>query len=129
MPGDAIAGLVTRGRGVSVHRRNCPNLAQFKSASGRLLQASWEEQVDRSYQVSIEVQAHDRTNLLADVIAALSENGVQIYAVDGRADSDQTAVIHLTIGVRDRLQLEQIMNRIKRVKDIYSVRRHVYGKN
>ena len=129
VPGDAIAGLVTRGRGVSVHRRNCPNLAQFKSASGRLLQASWEEQVDRSYQVSIEVQAHDRTNLLADVIAALSENGVQIYAVDGRADSDQTAVIHLTIGVRDRLQLEQIMNRIKRVKDIYSVRRHVYGKN
>lgn len=129
VPGDAITGLVTRGRGVSVHRRNCPNLAQFRSCSGRLLQAAWEEQVDRSYQVAIEVQAHDRTNLLADVMAAVTESRIQITAVNSRTDPDQTAIIHLTINVKDRLQLEKIMNRIKKVKDIFSVRRHVYGKN
>ncbi len=85
--------------------------------------------MDRSYQVAIEVQAHDRTNLLADVMAAVTESRIQITAVNGRTDPDQTAIIHLTINVKDRLQLEKIMNRIKKVKDIFSVRRHVYGKN
>ena len=129
VPGDPITGLVTRGRGVSIHRRDCPNLVPFQSASGRLLEAAWEEQVDRSYQVSIEVQANDRSNLLSDVMAAVNESRVQISAVNGRTEVDHTATIHLTINVKDRKQLEKIMNRIKRVKDIYSVHRHLYGKN
>ena len=128
VPGDAITGLVTRGRGVSIHRRDCPNLVPFLSSSGRLLEAAWEEQVEQAYQVAIEVQASDRTNLLADVMAAVNESRVQITAVNGRTDPDHTATIHLTINVKDRLQLEKIMNRIKKVKDIYSVRRHLYGK-
>ena len=129
VPGDPIIGLVTRGRGVSIHRRDCPNLVQFRSSSGRFLEAAWEEQADQSYQVAIEVQANDRTNLLADIIAAVNECKVQISAVNGRTDTDHTATIHLTINVKDRLQLEKIMNRIKRVKDIYSVDRHLYGKS
>ncbi len=129
VPGDSITGLVTRGRGVSIHRRDCPNLTPFLPSEGRLLAAAWEAESDRSYQVAIEVQANDRTSLLADVMAAVSESRVQITAVNGRTEADHTAVIHLTIVVKDRLQLEKIMNRIKRVKDIYSVNRHLYGKN
>ncbi len=129
VPGDPITGLVTRGRGVSIHRRDCPNLTEFQSSTGRFLEVAWEGQADQSYQVAIEVQANDRTNLLADIIAAISESKVQISAVNGRTESDHTATIHLTIIVKDRLQLEKIMNQIKKVKDIYSVHRHIYGKS
>ncbi|NLA11907.1 MAG: bifunctional (p)ppGpp synthetase/guanosine-3',5'-bis(diphosphate) 3'-pyrophosphohydrolase [Firmicutes bacterium] len=129
VPDDDIAGLVTRGRGVSIHRCDCPNLKAYRPDGGRLLGASWEDHAERAYQVTVEVSAHDRTNLLADVTAAISECKIQITAVNGRTEADGTATIHLTLGVKDRRQLEQVMNRIKRVKDIYSVRRHLYWKN
>ncbi len=129
VPDDDIAGLVTRGRGVSIHRCDCPNLKAYRPDGGRLLGASWEDHAERAYQVTVEVSAHDRTNLLADVTAAISECKIQITAVNGRTEADSTATIHLTLGVKDRRQLEQVMNRIKRVKDIYSVRRHLYWKN
>ncbi|NLA05285.1 MAG: bifunctional (p)ppGpp synthetase/guanosine-3',5'-bis(diphosphate) 3'-pyrophosphohydrolase [Firmicutes bacterium] len=129
VPDDAITGLVTRGRGVSIHRKDCPNLKPYLSESGRLLQVSWEKEADRAYQVTVEVSAHDRANLLADITAAISECKIEIAAVNGRAERDNTAVIHLTLNVRDRQQLERVMNRIKKVKDIYSVRRHLYWKS
>ncbi len=129
VPDDDIAGLVTRGRGVSIHRRDCPNLKAYRSDGDRLLNAAWEEQAERAYQVTVEVSAYDRANLLADVTAAISECRIEITAVHGRTEADSTATIHLTLGVKDRRQLEQVMNRIKRVKDIYSVRRHLYWKN
>ncbi len=129
VPDDDIAGLVTRGRGVSIHRRDCPNLKVYRSDGDRLLKAAWEEQAERAYQVTVEVSAYDRANLLADVTAAISECRIEITAVHGRTEADSTATIHLTLGVKDRRQLEQVMNRVKRVKDIYSVRRHLYWKN
>ncbi|NMD43235.1 MAG: bifunctional (p)ppGpp synthetase/guanosine-3',5'-bis(diphosphate) 3'-pyrophosphohydrolase [Firmicutes bacterium] len=129
VPDDDIAGLVTRGRGVSIHRCDCPNLKVYRSDGDRLLRAAWEEQAERAYQVTVEVSAYDRANLLADVTAAISECRIEITAVHGRTEADSTATIHLTLGVKDRRQLEQVMNRVKRVKDIYSVRRHLYWKN
>jgi len=129
VPDDAIAGLVTRGRGVSIHRDDCPNLKAYRSESGRLLKAAWEKEAARAYPVTIEVAANDRTNLLADITAAISECKIQIAAVNGRAERDNTAIIHLTLSVKDRAQLEQVMSRVKKVKDIYSVRRHLYWKS
>jgi GTP pyrophosphokinase len=127
VPGDAIAGFITRGRGISIHHRHCPNLAHFHSIPGRLLEAAWEETVERSYPVEIEINGEDRANLLAEVMLAVSESKVNITAVTGRADKDQHATIHLTLTVRDRVQLEQIMNKVKRVKGIYRVHRYITG--
>jgi GTP diphosphokinase / guanosine-3',5'-bis(diphosphate) 3'-diphosphatase len=126
VPGDEIAGFITRGRGVSIHRRDCPNLSlQPGSESGRLLEAAWEGAVERSYPVEIEISAQDRTNLLADVMTAVSESKVSITAVNGRTDKNRLAVIHLTLVVRDRVHLEQVMNKVKKVKDVYSVNRFI----
>lgn len=129
VPDDAITGLVTRGRGVSIHRSDCPNLEPYRSTSGRLLEVTWEGQADRGYQVAIEISAHDRANLLTDIMTAVSESRIQVTAVNGRTDADNTATIQLTLTVKDRVQLEQVMNRIKKVKDVYSVRRQLYGRN
>ncbi len=128
VPGDAIAGFVTRGRGVSIHRRDCPNLSQQQGTdSGRLLEAAWEGTVEHSYPVEIEITAQDRANLLADVMTAVSESKVSITAVNGRTDKNRSAVIHLTLVVRDRMHLEQVMSKVKRVKDVYTVNRFVAG--
>jgi len=76
----------------------------------------------------VEVTAHDRTNLLAEVVASISEHKVNITAVNGRSDKSGVATIHLTIGVKDRSQLEQIMNKLRRIRDVYSVNRYISGK-
>ncbi|MCJ7806183.1 MAG: bifunctional (p)ppGpp synthetase/guanosine-3',5'-bis(diphosphate) 3'-pyrophosphohydrolase, partial [Clostridia bacterium] len=129
VPGDEIVGLITRGRGVSIHRRDCPNILQYQGESGRLLEASWDGEAGISYPVEIEVDANDRKNLLADVMITVNESKVEITAVSARTDKNRNATIHMTLIVRDQVHLDQIMSKIKKVKEVYSVRRYVYGSN
>ncbi len=121
LPGDEIAGFITRGRGVSIHRATCPNLKQVQQ--DRLIEASWDKESRVSYPVGIEVRAADRTNLLSEVVAVVSESRVNIAAVDGRTDREQVAAIYLTVMVEDCVQLQRIINRIKKVKGVFSVNR------
>jgi len=129
VPGDNIIGFITRGRGVSVHRRDCPNLAQKNVEEGRLLEASWKGQPDASYPVEIEITAEDRKNLLADIMSSVNESKVDITAVNARADKNNIATIYMTMVVKDQAHLDQIMNKIKKIKEVYEVRRYVYGSN
>ncbi len=129
VPGDNIIGFITRGRGVSVHRRDCPNLAQKNVDEGRLLEASWEGQPDASYPVEIEITAEDRKNLLADIMSSVNESKIDITAVNARADKNNIATIYMTMVVKDQAHLDQIMNKIKKIKEVYEVRRYVYGSN
>ncbi len=128
VPGDNVIGFITRGRGVSVHRRDCPNLAN-QANSNRFLEVSWEEEANVSYPVEIEINAVDRKNLLADIMNVVNESKVDITAVTARADKDQIATIYMTMVVRDQVHLDQIMAKVKKVKDVYAVRRYVYGSN
>ena len=129
VPGDDIVGFITRGRGVSVHRRDCPNLSHYSSDEGRFLEASWDGIAGASYPVEIEISANDRKNLLADVMTAVNESKVEITAVSARTDKNKNATIHMTMVVRDQIHLDQIMSKIKKIKEVYSVRRYVYGAN
>ncbi len=126
VPGDKIAGFITRGRGVSIHRAGCPNLKHAQAE--RIIEAAWNRGAQLSYPVEIEVRAIDRPNLLAEVVALVSEGRVDIMAVDGKADKDRVAVIHLTMVVRDRAQLQHIINRLKKIKDVLSVSRYLAGR-
>jgi GTP pyrophosphokinase len=121
VPGDSIVGLVTRGRGVSVHRSDCPNLKQVDQA--RLLEATWEESTEGSYPVEIEVSAMDRNRILSDVVNAVAEAKVNITALNARSNRDGTATIYMTVTVMDVNHLENVINRINRVRDVYLVHR------
>ncbi len=121
LPGDEIIGFITRGRGVSIHRADCPNVA--RNPKERFLDVRWEVTGDLSFPVEIEVIALERPNLLTEVIYAVSESKINITAVNGRTTRDKMVVINLTFVVKDLEQLEHIMNKIRRVKDVYSVRR------
>jgi GTP diphosphokinase / guanosine-3',5'-bis(diphosphate) 3'-diphosphatase len=127
VPGDEIVGFITRGRGVSIHRRDCPNLTHYSTDEGRFLEASWDGIIADAYPVEIEIAANDRKNLLADVMNTVNENKIEMTAVSARSDKNKTATIHVTIVIRDQIQLDQILNKIRKIKEVYSVRRYVYG--
>jgi GTP pyrophosphokinase len=129
LPGDDIIGFTTRGRGLSIHRVDCPNILRRPSAEKeRYLQVFWEADSDASYPVEIEVTGMDRPNFLADVMYAVSESKINITAVNGRMSKNKIAVVHLTFVVKNLEHLEFIMNKIKKVKDVFSVKRYAGGR-
>ncbi|ALS27031.1 GTP pyrophosphokinase [Paenibacillus sp. 32O-W] len=125
VPGDDIIGYITRGRGVSIHRANCPNLplgAEGEEAE-RVIEVEWEESVEANYSVDIEITGHDRRGLLNEVLQAVSESKTNISAVTGRSVKNKMAMIHMTILIRNVDHLQAVVEKIKRVKDVYSVQR------
>ena len=122
VPGDQILGVVTRGRGVSIHRFDCPNV-QNRSTNQHLLAADWEKKVEGAFPVEIEVSAMDRSQILMDVVNAVSECKVNITALNGRSTKDGLSLINMTVTVHDKVHLENVVSRINRVRDVYQVHR------
>lgn len=123
VPGDPIIGYITRGRGVSVHTVSCPNAATLQLEKERLIDVYWEEQPRSNYPVRIELTGLDRTGLLQDVVQLLAENKLNISSLQARTDRNHTAAVTFTIVVRDRQHLEAIMQRLVRIRDVFSVHR------
>ena len=123
VPGDEIVGFITRGRGVSVHRQDCNNIPTERDEENRLIEVEWVEKVEANYNVEIEITAMDRRDLLNEVLQAISESKTSISAVTGRADRNKQALIHITVLIRNIDHLTSVMERIKRVRDIYTVER------
>ncbi|ATP41242.1 (p)ppGpp synthetase [Solibacillus sp. R5-41] len=125
VPGDEIVGFITKGRGVSVHRADCPNIQEGGTVE-RLIEVEWENEVThtrKEYPVDIEISAFDRPGVLNDVMQAVSEAKTNILAVTGRADRDKIATIHLTIAISNISGLHKVVEKIKQLPDIYSVQR------
>jgi GTP diphosphokinase / guanosine-3',5'-bis(diphosphate) 3'-diphosphatase len=125
VPGDEIIGFITRGRGISVHRADCPNV-QTEEALDRLISVEWESdaQSNREYNVEIEITGFDRRGLLNEVLQAVNETKTDISAVSGRSDHrNKIATIHMTIAIRNISHLQKVVDRIKQIPDIYSVQR------
>lgn len=123
VPGDEIVGFITRGRGVSIHRTDCPNIQNEDSENQRLLEVEWESSPAIEYSVDIEVTGLDRRGLTIEVMNAIAETKTDISAVSARADKRKIASILLTIHIRNVDHLHTVVERIKRIKDIYTVRR------
>jgi GTP pyrophosphokinase len=125
VPGDSIIGYITRGRGVSIHRVDCTNIPAPDSGDegNRMIEVEWADSVEANYNVEIEITGHDRRALLNEVLQAVSESKTVISAVSGRSDKNKMAVIHMTILIRNIEHLYAVVEKIKRVKDVYSVQR------
>ncbi|NJP36563.1 RelA/SpoT family protein [Alkalicoccus luteus] len=123
VPGDSIVGYITKGRGVSIHRADCPNIQQEEDA--RLLEVDWEQQPNQSknYDVDIEISGYDRRSLLNDVLQAVAETKTNIHAVTGKADKNKMARIDMTVSIQHTAHLQKVVDRIKQIPDIYTVRR------
>ncbi|WP_050615881.1 RelA/SpoT family protein [Bacillus testis] len=122
VPGDDIVGFITKGRGVSVHRRDCPNIAE---EDARLIPVEWETGYNESkeYNVDIEISGFDRRGLLNEVLQVVNETKTDITAVSGKTDRNKVALIHMSIAIHNVSHLQKVVDRIKQIPDVYSVRR------
>lgn len=128
IPGDPIIGYVTRGRGVSIHRSDCKNVSAFQDhESGRLVEVAWDKEFTEPFQVKLEATGMDRAGFLSDVMSVLLEMKISANWVTARGKKDGGAVIEMVLEMRGLEQLEHIMNKIRRVKDVYEVRRVSFG--
>lgn len=126
LPGDQIIGYITRGRGVSVHRVDCPNIAyHFQGERDRMIDVSWEEDVPTTYQVEIEVKALDRPHLTTDIMNTIADTRTIINAVNARAKKNKMALVNLKLEIRDIEHLYTVMQKVSRVSDVLEVHRVV----
>ncbi|WP_442603516.1 RelA/SpoT family protein [Paenibacillus sp. KN14-4R] len=124
VPGDDVVGYITRGRGVSVHRADCTNIPVGDNEEGnRVIEVEWAEAMEANFNVEIEITGHDRRGLLNEVLKVVSESKTMISAVSGRSDKNRMAQIHMTILIKNIDHLQSVVEKIKRVQDVYSVQR------
>lgn len=127
LPGDKVFGYITRGRGVSVHRHDCPNLINYlKVEKDRILDVEWSDK-QGNYYVELEVKAYDRARLTTDVMNIIADAKVQINSVFSRVTKNNLAVINLKLEIRDINHLQAIIQRIQTVKDVLEVQRVIPG--
>jgi GTP pyrophosphokinase len=107
VPGDAVVGFVTVGRGVSVHRADCTNIAAL--GNERMIEVAWDASSAGSFTVWIQVEALDRPKLLRDVTAVIGDHGANIVASSSAADADRVAVLRYELGLADTEQLERLL--------------------
>ena len=121
VPGDPIVGYITRGRGVTVHRTDCPNIVNLRDTE-RLIAVSWGPSY-QEYPVEIQVEAFDRKGLLRDVAAIATDLGLNLSSASVTTSAEHTAIINLTVGVQGLSQLSTLMNRLESVPNVIEVRR------
>ncbi len=123
LPGDSVVGYITRGRGVTIHRRDCPNLQHLRRQPERLLEVEWEPSEDGTYPVELQIEALDRVGLLKDVLSAVADTRTNVRSVNARVRRDKVGVIDLVLDIRNVGQLTAVMQRISKVPDVYRVER------
>ena len=126
VPGDPIIGFVTRGRGVSVHRADCPNVRLDEDVD-RLIDVEWDYGMSESFEVNMEISAYDRTGMIADIMAALAEMKISITSINAKVSETKSVTIHLGISIKDLAQVEFVATKIRRLKDVYKVQRFTGG--
>jgi guanosine-3',5'-bis(diphosphate) 3'-pyrophosphohydrolase len=123
VPGDDIIGYITRGRGVSVHRRDCINILNNIDEKNRLIEVSWHTAGDVAYKADIIIQAYDRPALLMEITNLLADAKIPLKAMNARTTKEQIAIINLTLEITDTEQLERIIKSIGKVQGVFEVER------
>jgi GTP diphosphokinase / guanosine-3',5'-bis(diphosphate) 3'-diphosphatase len=125
VPGDDILGFVTRGQGVSVHRRDCSNAKALTGQPERLIDVSWRSGRPTSFVVAIQVEALDRTRLLSDVATVLSDHHVNIVSATSSVGRDRITNLRFTFELADIAHLSGVLAAVKKVENVYDAYRVV----
>ncbi len=125
VPGDDIVGYITKGRGISIHRSDCPNVTNSPQNESRLIEVEWEDTTNskKEYDADVEIHGYDRSGLLNDVLQTISSQSRRIVSVDARSNNDKQATIRLTVSIQNLSHLQTIVEKIKQIPDVYSVHR------
>jgi GTP pyrophosphokinase len=121
VPGDPIIGYITRGTGITVHRRDCPNVKNV-SDSERLIEVQWGG-MREAYPVNIRVEAFDRPGLLRDIASIVADQSISMSAVQVETHGDNTATVQATLQITGIEQLRDILSKLEELRDVLEVRR------
>jgi GTP diphosphokinase / guanosine-3',5'-bis(diphosphate) 3'-diphosphatase len=122
VPGDAIVGYTTRGRGVTVHRVDCINAVNAQDQA-RVVPVDWDSDATHLYPVAIKIEAWDRQGLLRDIATVVAENRVNMASLEVHVYDDKTAVVSTTVEIDSLAQLSRLMEKLEAVKDVNTVAR------
>jgi GTP diphosphokinase / guanosine-3',5'-bis(diphosphate) 3'-diphosphatase len=125
VPRDEILGFVTRGRGVSVHRTDCPNAEDLRSDPERLIAVRWDTSAPATFRVTVQVEALDRKHLLRDTTTVLGDLHVNILSAQVTTQRDRIAFLRFTFELADIAHLDHILTQVKRIEAVYDAYRVV----
>ena len=123
LPGDEIIGYITKGRGVSVHRKDCVNVKDLLSEENRMIEVKWYEEAKEDYNVTIQVFANDRTGLLVDILNIVKDTKAKLMGVNTKTTKERIAIMDLNIEIENIDELNKLIKLVKKVDSVYDVKR------
>ena len=118
VPGDEIIGFITKGYGVSVHRKDCINLKDASMENVRMIEVSWNTGAASSFNADVQLIAYDRSGIIASLTTMIAGMNIPLLAISARTTRNKTTVINLTLEVKDKEQLSQVMKQFQKNPDI-----------
>ena len=123
LPGDEIVGYITKGRGVSVHRKDCVNINELLKEENRIIDVEWFNQEKVTYTVDIELFANDRNGLLADIVQIINNSKAKLLSVNARATKERIVIIELSLEIDSLESLNKVIRELRKVDSVYEVNR------
>jgi GTP diphosphokinase / guanosine-3',5'-bis(diphosphate) 3'-diphosphatase len=123
VPGDPVIGYVTRGRGITVHRLDCPNMDDLAKDPDRLIECTWEENYSAAHPVEVQIHALDRSGLLADIVSIVAEARINMISTTSRAHKNKLATVDMILEIKDAQQLQWVLQKVRKVRDVMTVER------
>ena len=123
LPGDEIVGYITKGRGVSVHRKDCVNINELLKEENRIIDVEWFNQEKVTYTVDIELFANDRNGLLGDIVQIVNNSKAKLLSVNARATKERIVIIELSLEIDSLESLNKVIRELRKVDSVYEVNR------
>jgi GTP pyrophosphokinase len=123
LPGDRIIGYITRGRGVSVHRKDCPNIKELLIDSERIIKVEWAADVKSSYTANIQLTATERSGILMDISQLLVNMNISLIAVNAKTDKNNQVTVQLSFEVKDTAQMDTVIKNLRKIRSVNEVYR------
>ncbi|MDR7856425.1 bifunctional (p)ppGpp synthetase/guanosine-3',5'-bis(diphosphate) 3'-pyrophosphohydrolase [Tissierella sp.] len=122
VPGDQVVGFITKGRGVSIHRTDCPNIT-LSDDTERFIEVEWDFQKKASYPAEIQIKASDRAGLLAEITQKITDSNLGLLSLNARTSKDKVVFINLTLEIKDIEELKELIRKFKKIKSVMDVYR------
>ena len=123
VPGDEIIGYVTKGRGVSVHRKDCINVKELFEEKERIIDVEWSDTEKASYKVDVEVKSNDRDGLVADIAKEMNNLKATMLVINSKVSKDRIVTTNMTLEVDSLDELNKVLKALRKIDSVYEVRR------
>ena len=123
LPGDEIVGYITKGRGVSVHRKDCVNVKDLLSEENRMIDVEWYNQPQAEYTADIEIYSNDRAGLLADILKEIGTTKAKLMGVNTKTTKQNIAVININVEIENLDEMNKLIKAVRKVDSVYEVKR------